>query len=74
METQTETLKNHFTENEVTLPEIVNIIWLGKYKLLIILVISSLLSVTFALSQPDIYKSEALLAPAENEQGGGLHL
>lgn len=72
METQSKTLKNQFTENELSLREIVNVIWLGKYKLLIILVISSILSVAFALSQPDIYKSEALLAPAEGEQGGGL--
>lgn len=72
MEKQSNILKNNFTENEVTLREILNIIWVGKLKLLIFLIISSILSVLFALSQPDVYKSEALLAPAESEQGGGL--
>jgi uncharacterized protein involved in exopolysaccharide biosynthesis len=48
-------------------------IWKGKLTIAIVAVIFTCLSVALALSLPNIYKSEALLSPADSGQGeGGL--
>lgn len=57
-------------DGEIDLVELWQAIWAGKW---IIIVITSLFAVTsifYALSLPNIYKSEALLVPAEHESSG----
>jgi uncharacterized protein involved in exopolysaccharide biosynthesis len=48
-----------------------SVIWQGKWIIIAITFVFALASVAFAISQPNIYKSEALLSPADSEQGGG---
>jgi uncharacterized protein involved in exopolysaccharide biosynthesis len=62
---------NSYQDDEIDLKELWNVIWQGKWKIIFITMIFSVASVFYALSLPNIYKSEALLAPAE-EQSGGL--
>jgi len=57
---------------EIDLGELWNAIWSGKWIIIAITAIFALASVFYALSLPNIYKSEALLAPAQSEQQGGL--
>lgn len=59
------------SSDEIDLRELFSVIWQGKYLIIAITAVFAIGSVMFALSQPNIYKSEALLAPASAEQGGG---
>ncbi|MFB2726371.1 Wzz/FepE/Etk N-terminal domain-containing protein [Shewanella mangrovisoli] len=59
-------------EDEIDLRELFSVIWKGKWFIIVITAVFAVASVGFAILQPNIYKSEALLAPASEEQGGGL--
>ncbi len=60
------------SDDEIDLRELFSVIWQGKWLIIAITVVFAIGSVVFAIMQPNIYKSEALLAPAAEEQGGGL--
>ncbi len=59
-------------DDEIDLRELFSVIWQGKWLIIAITAVFAIGSVIYAINQPNIYKSEALLAPAESEQGGGL--
>ena len=59
-------------DDEIDLRELWNVIWRGKWIIIAITAIFAVASVFYALSLPNIYKSEALLAPADSDQQGGL--
>ena len=59
-------------DDEIDLRELFAVIWQGKWLIIAITAIFAIGSVIYAINQPNIYKSEALLAPASEEQGGGL--
>ncbi len=58
--------------DEIDLRELFAVIWQGKWLIIAITAVFAIASVGLALYLPNIYKSEALLAPASEEQGGGL--
>lgn len=65
--------QQHFAANdEIDLRELFSVIWAGKKLIISITLLFAVASVALALWMPNIYKSEALLAPAEEAQGGGL--
>lgn len=57
--------------DEIDLRELFAVIWQGKWLIIAITAVFAVGAVIFAINQPNIYKSEALLAPADAEQGGG---
>ncbi|RPA46631.1 LPS O-antigen length regulator [Shewanella vesiculosa] len=57
--------------DEIDLRELFAVIWQGKWLIIAITAVFAIGAVIFAINQPNIYKSEALLAPADAEQGGG---
>ncbi|MCC4831116.1 LPS O-antigen length regulator [Shewanella sp. 10N.7] len=59
-------------DDEIDLRELFAVIWQGKWLIIAITAVFAVGSVLFALSQPNTYKSEALLSPADSEQSGGL--
>ncbi|MFB2813172.1 Wzz/FepE/Etk N-terminal domain-containing protein [Shewanella xiamenensis] len=59
-------------DDEIDLRELFSVIWRGKWIILAVTAVFAIGAVVFAIKQPNIYKSEALLAPAAEEQGGGL--
>ncbi|HDY90639.1 MAG TPA: LPS O-antigen length regulator [Pseudoalteromonas sp.] len=59
-------------DDEVDLRELFHVIKEGKWVVFLVVALFSVASVVYALAQPNIYKSEALLAAAEQEQAGGL--
>ncbi len=59
-------------DDEIDLRELFSVIWQGKWLIIAITAVFAIGSVALALYLPNIYKSEALLAPAAEEQGGGL--
>jgi uncharacterized protein involved in exopolysaccharide biosynthesis len=59
-------------DDEIDLRELFAVIWQGKWLIIAITAVFAIGAVVFAINQPNIYKSEALLAPADSEKGGGL--
>jgi uncharacterized protein involved in exopolysaccharide biosynthesis len=59
-------------DEEIDLLEIWAVIWRGKWIIIGITTLFAIASVFYALSLANIYKSEALLAPANEEQQGGI--
>ena len=59
-------------DDEIDLRELFSAIWQGKWTVIAITSLFAVASVFYAINQPNIYKSEALLAPAEEQQNGGL--
>ncbi|SUI48615.1 Wzz/FepE/Etk N-terminal domain-containing protein [Shewanella baltica] len=59
-------------DDEIDLRELFSVIWQGKWLIIAITAVFAIGSVALALYLPNIYKSEALLAPAAEEQTGGL--
>ncbi|TOK51278.1 Wzz/FepE/Etk N-terminal domain-containing protein [Vibrio parahaemolyticus] len=60
------------TGDEIDLRELFKAIWKGKWIIIVITFVFAIGTVLYALSLPNIYKSDALLAPAESSNGGGL--
>jgi len=69
-ETQRVIYKQEQKNNEIDLAELWGAIWSGKWLIVITFCIFSVSSVFYALQLPNIYKSEALLAPASEKSGG----
>ena len=59
---------NLVQNDEINLYALLTILWGRKFLLLFLIIFSSLSSVFYALSLPNIYRSDALLANANNEQ------
>ncbi|WP_341501656.1 Wzz/FepE/Etk N-terminal domain-containing protein [Gallaecimonas sp. GXIMD4217] len=59
-------------DDEIDLRELFAAIWAGKWLITGVTTVFAVASVIIALSLPNIYKSEVLLAPADNQQQGGL--
>ncbi|EOX4427602.1 Wzz/FepE/Etk N-terminal domain-containing protein [Vibrio alginolyticus] len=60
------------TDDEIDLRELFKALWKGKWIIIITTFVFAISSVLYALSLPNIYKADALLAPAESSNGGGL--
>lgn len=59
-------------EDEIDLGELFSVLWRGKYIVILVTAIFAVISVVYAIKQPNVYESEALLAPAEKENSGAL--
>ncbi|EIC9813719.1 TPA: Wzz/FepE/Etk N-terminal domain-containing protein [Vibrio alginolyticus] len=59
-------------DDEIDLRELFGALWKGKWIIIATTFIFAVGSVLYALSLPNIYKADALLAPAESSGGGGL--
>ncbi|EPR5144830.1 Wzz/FepE/Etk N-terminal domain-containing protein [Vibrio alginolyticus] len=60
------------TDDEIDLRELFKALWKGKWIIIATTFSFAIGSVLYALSLPNIYKADALLAPAESSNGGGL--
>jgi len=58
--------------DEIDLRELWDVLWSGKWFIIAVTFVFAVGAVLYALSLPNIYRSEALLAPAEENSGGGL--
>ncbi|EGR2772864.1 LPS O-antigen length regulator [Vibrio parahaemolyticus] len=59
-------------DDEIDLRELFKALWKGKWIIIATTFIFAIGSVFYAMSLPNIYKADALLAPAESSNGGGL--
>lgn len=55
-----------------TVQQISLILWQGKKLIAILTTLSVLIGILYSLSLPNIYRAQTLLAPAEENNGGGL--
>lgn len=62
---------NTMRDDEIDIRELISVIWQGKWLIVGVTLVFAVASVVIALMLPNIYKSEALLAPASEEQGAG---
>ncbi|MBS3798483.1 Wzz/FepE/Etk N-terminal domain-containing protein [Pseudoalteromonas sp. BDTF-M6] len=67
-----ETQQGTIADDEIDLKELFLALWQGKWIIIGTTLVAAVIAVVYALSLPNIYKSEALLAPAEDNQSGGL--
>ena len=56
----------------IDIREVFGVIWQAKWPIIAITAVFAIASVVFSIKQPNVYTSEALLAPASEDQGGGL--
>lgn len=59
-----------YQDDEIDLKELFSALWAGKLTIILTTLIASGIAVAIALSMPNIYRSEALLAPVSAESGG----
>ena len=59
-----------YADDEIDLRELFGVLWDGKRWIVGITAIASIIAVVVALILPNIYQSEALLAPANSSSGG----
>ena len=64
--------QNLLNGDEVDLLELLNVLWLGKIKIIFITAIFAIFSVYYALSIPNQYKASVVLAPTESSNSGAL--
>lgn len=64
--------RNTAVDDEVDLREFFLALWRGKWVIIITITCFAIGSVIFALSQPNLYKADVLLAPADSSGSGGL--
>lgn len=55
-------------DDEIDLRELFSVIWQGKYWIIACAFVFGILGGIYALIQPDIYESSALIAPADSDQ------
>ena len=63
---------NGESEDEIDLRELFAALWRGKWWIVASTLVGAGIAVMVAISLPNIYRSEALLAPSVEQQGGGL--
>lgn len=61
---------SHYADDEIDLKELFQALWSGKVTIIITTVIASAIAVAVALSMPNIYRSEVLLAPVSSDSSG----
>lgn len=59
-------------DDEIDLRDFFKALWKGKWVIIATTFIFAICSVIYTLSLPNIYKADALLAPTESSNGGGL--
>lgn len=59
-------------EHEIDLLDLIKEVWRSKYLIIIVTFFFAITSLYYALSLPNQYRSNALLAPASNSSGGSL--
>ena len=59
-------------DDEIDLLELIKILWDDKIKIISITAVAAFISIIYAFIQPNIYRADALLAPASDDSNGGM--
>ncbi|MBY7915581.1 LPS O-antigen length regulator [Vibrio fluvialis] len=63
---------NTVNDEEIDLRELFSAIWKGKWIIICVTILFTIGSIIYAIKQPDIYKSDILLSPANSSGSGSL--
>ena len=58
---------SHSHDDEIDLRELFGVLWRGKVQIVLVTALVAVLSILYALYLPNVYRSEALLAPAQEQ-------
>ena len=58
---------NHSHDEGIDLRELFGVIWRGKVTIILVTALFAVLSILYALSLPNVYRSESLLAPTQEQ-------
>jgi hypothetical protein len=58
---------SHSHDDEIDLRELFGVLWRGKVQIVLVTALLAVLSIFYALSLPNVYRSEALLAPTQEQ-------
>ncbi len=72
VQTNTSFNSEFISEDEIDVRELFRVIWKGKFIIAFAILIFAFAAVIYGINQPNIYKSEVLLAPVEQEGSTGL--
>jgi len=61
-----------YQDDEIDLKELFMALWAEKIRIVAVTAVFAIGAVIYAIQQPNIYRSEALLAPVQSSDGGGL--
>jgi LPS O-antigen subunit length determinant protein (WzzB/FepE family) len=67
MNSSSATGPSHSHDDEIDLRELFGVLWRGKVQILLVTALLAVLSILYALYLPNVYRSEALLAPAQEQ-------
>lgn len=62
-------VQQKLADDEIDLRELFSVIWQGKWLIFAVTTVFAVAAILYALSLPNIYKSEALLAPVSDSSG-----
>ncbi len=68
MKNNHKTSPHDYSNDEISLGEILSILWQGKWLVVAVTSFFSLVFIVYSLSLPNIYQSKALLSPAEEQE------
>ncbi len=64
--------RSRYDDDEIDLRALFRVLWAGKWIIVATTVVGAVVAVVVALMMPNIYRSEALLAPNQDQRAGGL--
>jgi capsular polysaccharide biosynthesis protein len=67
MNSSSTTGPSHSHDDEIDLRELLGVLWRGKVQIVLVSALFALLSIQYALSLPNVYRSEVLLAPTQEQ-------
>ncbi|SFM41896.1 Wzz/FepE/Etk N-terminal domain-containing protein [Marinobacter zhejiangensis] len=59
-------------DDEIDLRELVSTLWAGKWVIVVMTAVCALAGIAYALSKPNLYTAEAILAPVDSDGNNGL--
>lgn len=59
-----------YADDEIDLKELFGVLWAGKLQIMAVTTVAAVIAVVVALAMPNIYRSEAVLAPVSSDKGG----
>tara|TARA_B100000767_G_C19743331_1_gene527253 strand:+ start:124 stop:1071 length:948 start_codon:yes stop_codon:yes gene_type:complete len=66
-----DTNNTYYSDNEINLKEILDVFWEGKWIIVSVTTLFSIIALIYSLSLPNIYQSKALLSPVGEQSGVG---
>ncbi len=66
-------LPPNYSDDEIDLRELFGILWTEKWLIVAVVAASAILSVVYSLMLTNVYRAEAVLAPAEAQEASGMN-